>query len=81
MTIRKIWLFELLAAGILFLAILYIDFQIYRNITVEKQGVAVEAAGSGLYLRKSDLVEAVKKLKEHQDFVENPIYPLIKNPF
>lgn len=79
-TINKIWIWEIIAAGIFLLSFLVIDFLVYRNIVIQKSVPPGDISGA-VYLRKTNLVEAAKKIKADQDFLENPQYPSIKNPF
>ena len=79
--INKIWLWEIIAAAIFLIFFLFIDFLVYQNITSQETGISPENAGGVAHLKKNNLIEAGKKIKAYQNFLQNPQYPLIKNPF
>ncbi len=79
--INKIWILEVIAAGIFLVSFLFIDFWVYNNIFLQKSVTLSGDVGGVVYLKKTNLVEAGKKIKAYQDFLDNPQYPLIKNPF
>ena len=67
---------------ILLVGILYFDFWVYKNFVLGAESRALEGEQMGLFLLKTPLLEkAAEEIKKRNDFLENPVYPSIKNPF
>lgn len=81
MSIESIWAAGLAVALILLLAALWADyFLIYKKFVVEKLPPAqMEASGS--FLKRTNLENAGKKLREDKTFLDNPTYPFVESPF
>ena len=79
LTLEKVWLREVMLGFIIFLAVLYFDFYIYRNFVWQKR-INVERP-SIVSLRKQSIEAIAKKIKSNNDFITNPTFPVVQNPF
>lgn len=73
-----------LALGIIFLCfILYFDFWIYKKFVLNvEERARKEGAAEEIFLLKTPLLEkAADEIRKKDEFLQNPKYPLIKNPF
>jgi len=79
-TVDMIWKMELVF-GILFLAIfMAFDFWIYDTYVRGGFGEA-SAPEVATLLKKSAIEKAANKIKSQKDFLENPSFGVVKNPF
>ena len=77
MKIKFSLIFTLILAGVL-----YFDFWVYKNFVLEAESRAKENEPKEIFLLKAPLLEkAAEEIKKRDDFLENPKYPLIKDPF
>lgn len=66
---------------ILLIAILYFDFRVYKKFVLDIESRKQEGL-ENLFLLKTPLLEkAAEEIRKKDDFLQNPKYPLIKNPF
>ena len=73
--VKKIWAFEVLATIILLVALLSWDAWIYFTMAEVNKNVESKADRSKVVsLKKVDLDNIDKKLKEYDDFLKNPIF-------
>lgn len=68
---------------IAFLAsVLYFDFWVYKNFVSNIELRAQEEGAENLFLLKTPLIEkAADEIRKKDDFLQNPKYPIIKDPF
>lgn len=67
---------------VLFIGILYFDFWVYRIFVLNIELRTSEDGTEKLFLLKTPLLEkAAEEIRKKDDFVANPQYPLIKDPF
>ena len=79
--IESIWTAGLAAAVILLSAALWADyFLVYKKFVVEKLPPA-QFEASGSFLKKTNLVNVGKKIREEKTFLENPTSPFVESPF
>ena len=81
-TIEKVWLWELLLSAAILAVLLFADWWIYR-IFVSQRETAWQAALSpqqdtlaSSLLKKNNLENAVKKIRERESFLKNPTFPV-----
>lgn len=73
-----------LALGIVFLCfILYFDFWVYKKFVLNVEDRArKEGVEEEIFLLKTPLLEkAADEIRKKDKFLQNPQYPLIKDPF
>ena len=64
------------------LAILYFDFWIYKDFVFDIESKAKKGGPSAMFLLKTPMLEkAATEIRKKDAFLENPSYPLIKDPF
>ncbi|MDP3934794.1 MAG: hypothetical protein Q8Q46_01065 [Candidatus Giovannonibacteria bacterium] len=81
MAIESIWAIGLALALILLFVALWADyFLIYKKFVVEKLPPA-QFEASGSFLKKNNLVNAGKKIREEKTFLDNPAFQFVESPF
>src|SRR3989344_3853498 len=81
MAIESIWAAGLAIALILLLAALWADyFLIYKKFVIEKLP-PTQMDASGSFLKKTNLVNIGKKIREEKTFLDNPTLPFVESPF
>lgn len=66
----------------LLVGILYFDFQVYKNFVLNVESRVREDGAEILFLLKTPLLEkAADEIRKKDEFLQNPKYPLIKDPF
>lgn len=76
MRIKLFIIFSVLLAGIL-----YFDLRVYKSI-LNIESRAREDGAEKLFLLKTPLLEkAAEEIRKKDEFIKNPTYPLIKDPF
>ncbi len=81
MAIESIWTAGLAIALVLLSAALWADyFLIYKKFVVDKLPPA-QFEASGSFLKKTNLVNAGKKLREEKTFLDNPTSQFVESPF
>lgn len=66
----------------LLVGILYFDFQVYKNFVLNVESRIREDGAEILFLLKTPLLEkAADEIRKKDEFINNPAYPLIKDPF
>ena len=81
MAIESIWAAGLAIALILFLAALWADYSlIYKKYVTEKLPPA-QFESSGSFLKKNNLANIGKKIREEKAFLDNPAFPFVESPF
>ena len=81
LTIETIWTACVIALVILLLAALWGDYLIYENFITEKGGASAGQEKSTALLKKINLVNIAKKLREEKDFLESPSFQFVESPF
>ena len=74
-TIEKVWLWELILSAAILVALLFADWQVYRNFVSQRKAPQQDAPASSL-LKKNNLENAVKKIRERESFLKNPTFPV-----
>ena len=79
--IESIWAAGLAVALILLLAALWADyFLIYKKFVIEKLP-PTQTDASGSFLKKTNLINIGKKIREEKTFLDNPAFPFVESPF
>ncbi|HEY4521571.1 MAG TPA: hypothetical protein VJH05_00295 [Candidatus Paceibacterota bacterium] len=84
MNIRRFSIFKLfLICGLIFLVyILYFDFWVYKSFVLGIEENSRKNDTKQLFLLKTPLLEkATEEITKKDEFISNPKYPLIKDPF
>lgn len=72
-TIVQVWVWQMILAALVTLGFLFADFLIYRNFVIRRGHLAAdESLPATIFLKKKGLENAVKKIIEHKNFLENP---------
>jgi hypothetical protein len=67
---------------ILLASILYFDFRVYKNFVLNIESRANDGRVEKLFLLKTPLLEkAAEEIRKKDAFLQNPKYPLLKDPF
>lgn len=80
LTIFALWRIEVILGAVLLIAILVLDLWVYQTM-VQTQNVSLDGA-KGLSQPKEKVVRAAAAtVRTHQTFLQNPVIPLIQDPF
>lgn len=80
MTVEKVWLAELILACVILAFLLAFDVWIYKTFVRERKPVETNNYKSAI-IKKIELEKIAKKIKDQNSFIENPVLPVVKNPF
>ncbi len=78
--IKKIWNAELILGVLLLIVFLAFDFWVY-NAYVRGGAGGVGAPEVATLLKKNALEKAANKIKSQNQFLKNPSFGVVKNPF
>ena len=81
LTVLYIWRAELIIAGVLFVIIIFADIWIYRNLGSRRVDIPSDNASRVDVLSKRDIVAGGSRIREHENLLNSPIFPLTENPF
>ena len=74
-TIEKMWLWELILSAAILAALLFADWWIYRIFVSQREAPQQDVSASSL-LKKNNLDNVVKKIRERESFLKNPEFPV-----
>ena len=82
LTVLRVWRFELIIIGIILCIVIFTDIWIYRDMV---SGV-VEISSSDKVnvitaLNKTTIITGAKTVRERENLLDNPQFPLTGNPF
>lgn len=81
LTVLYIWRVELIIAGILFVVVIFADIWIYRNLGSRRVDIPNDNVSRVDVLSKRDIVAGGSRIREHENLLNNPTFPLTENPF
>ena len=82
--IKKLLTFKLILIleFLLLASILYFDFRVYKTFVLDIEARSKKYGAEQLFLLKTPLLEkAALEITKKDEFITNPRYPLIKDPF
>ena len=80
LTLGQIWKIELVLAAILLSAFLAFDFWLYQTFILSPPDISFDRENI-VPFRKFTIERTVKKIENYADFLKNPTYPFVENPF
>lgn len=79
-TLDKIWKIEIITASVLLSAFLIFDFWVYQNFILKRPDAQLDRA-KVISFKKAGIERASKKIDNYTDFLKNPAFPFVENPF
>lgn len=81
LSLVSVWIFELSVLFLLLAGVLGFDWWIYRTLVTRRAEIPFDQLKGVTALDKKSIERAAQSIADHEEFLKNPTFSFIPNPF